>query len=267
MTTMYDSVDATAIPRNAEIVAGYIDGDYKWSQQDWSLFPNAKHVRIAVHLDTNDGDVLDVEPGNSTPEQMPQWLQMRRSSDNRTFTVYTMRSWWQRCRDACRDAGIEHPHFWIAEWDNNPTIPDGVVAKQYQNPDLSGGHFDVSSTIDTWPDFDNRVGGGSIPPANVDVHYTVKSGDTLSEIGQRYGIPWRRIQNVNGIENPHLIYPGQRLIIPNGATKNHRNYTVKRGDTLSEIGQRHNISWHDIAEVNNIENPHLIYPGQKLVIP
>lgn len=46
-----------------------------------------------------------------------------------------------------------------------------------------------------------------------------------------------------------------------------KTYTVKKGDTLSEIGQRFGVSWHKIAEVNNIENPDLIYPGQVFKIP
>lgn len=42
---------------------------------------------------------------------------------------------------------------------------------------------------------------------------------------------------------------------------------MKSGDTLSEIGQRFGVDWHDIARVNNIENPDLIFPGQKFKIP
>lgn len=44
-------------------------------------------------------------------------------------------------------------------------------------------------------------------------------------------------------------------------------YTVKTGDTLSEIGARFRVSHVEIAELNNIENPDLIYPGQVFRIP
>ena len=43
-------------------------------------------------------------------------------------------------------------------------------------------------------------------------------------------------------------------------------YTVKNGDTLSEIAQKYNTTYQKIAKDNNIENPNLIYPNQKLVI-
>ena len=46
--------------------------------------------------------------------------------------------------------------------------------------------------------------------------YTVQSGDTLSAIGKRYGVPWREIFEANRgtIDNPDRIFPGQQLRIP-----------------------------------------------------
>ena len=42
---------------------------------------------------------------------------------------------------------------------------------------------------------------------------------------------------------------------------------MKSGDTLSEIGQRHGVDWREIARINNVEDPNLIFPGQKFRIP
>ena len=42
-------------------------------------------------------------------------------------------------------------------------------------------------------------------------YYTVQSGDTLSGIASRYGTTWQRLQQMNGISNPNVIYAGQRL--------------------------------------------------------
>ena len=44
--------------------------------------------------------------------------------------------------------------------------------------------------------------------------YTVKSGDTLSGIAQKYGTTVGAIASTNGIKNVNLIYPGQVLTIP-----------------------------------------------------
>ncbi len=47
--------------------------------------------------------------------------------------------------------------------------------------------------------------------------YTVKSGDTLSKIGQHHGVAWREIYEANKDvigDNPDKILPGQTLRIP-----------------------------------------------------
>lgn len=47
--------------------------------------------------------------------------------------------------------------------------------------------------------------------------YTVKSGDSLSKIGQHHGVAWRDIHEANRDvigDNPDLIKPGQKLRIP-----------------------------------------------------
>ena len=47
-----------------------------------------------------------------------------------------------------------------------------------------------------------------------DVVYTVRSGDTLSGIAAKYGTTYQALANYNGIANPSLIYPGQKIKIP-----------------------------------------------------
>ncbi len=44
-------------------------------------------------------------------------------------------------------------------------------------------------------------------------------------------------------------------------------YTVKKGDTLWELAvKRFHVNLEDLIRDNNIENPNLIFPGQKLII-
>ena len=97
--------------------------------------------------------------------------------------------------------------------------------------------------------------------------YTVVSGDTLSGIGSKLGVDWKSIANTNGISSPYTIYPGQKLTIPGGASSNSSiTYTVKSGDTLSEIAKKYNTTVSKIASDNGIANTNLIYVGQKLII-
>jgi nucleoid-associated protein YgaU len=48
--------------------------------------------------------------------------------------------------------------------------------------------------------------------------YTVQSGDSLSKIGQHYGVSWQQIYEANRdkLDDPDKIYPGQELNIPQG---------------------------------------------------
>lgn len=46
--------------------------------------------------------------------------------------------------------------------------------------------------------------------------YTVKKGDTLSDIAKQYGTTYQDIAKANGISNPNLIHPGQILKIGSG---------------------------------------------------
>ncbi|MCA9484478.1 MAG: M23 family metallopeptidase [Nitrospina sp.] len=47
------------------------------------------------------------------------------------------------------------------------------------------------------------------------VYHTVRAGNTLSAIAETYACDIRVLQVVNGIRDPHKIYPGQRIWIPN----------------------------------------------------
>jgi LysM repeat protein len=54
---------------------------------------------------------------------------------------------------------------------------------------------------------------------------------------------------------------------PAAAEPEYRTYTVKSGDTLSEIAASFGVDWHEMARLNNLENPDLIFPGQVFKVP
>lgn len=108
----------------------------------------------------------------------------------------------------------------------------------------------------------SNAGGGS---GNTFV-YTIQSGDTLSEIAERFGTTTQALTALNGISNPNLIYAGQRILIPGsnagGGSGNSFMYTIQSGDTLSEIAERFGTTTQRLAALNGISNPNLIYAGQ-----
>lgn len=44
-------------------------------------------------------------------------------------------------------------------------------------------------------------------------------------------------------------------------------YTVETGDVLWKIAREYDLDWKDLAEFNKMDNPHLIYTGDKIMIP
>ena len=106
------------------------------------------------------------------------------------------------------------------------------------------------------------------------VNYTIRSGDTLSKIATRYGTTVKELTQLNQISNPNLIFPGQVIRILTNSTVNGSEtratgsitYTVRRGNILSQIARVYGVTVQHIVELNNISNPNLIYPGQKLRI-
>ncbi len=116
---------------------------------------------------------------------------------------------------------------------------------------------------------------GNTSPTNTEsIEYIIKSGDTLSAIARRYGTTVQELVDINHIQNPDLIYPGEKLrIFTNSSIPGNEErgtgsitYIVKRGNTLSQIARTYNVSVEHIVELNDIENPNLIYPGEKLRI-
>lgn len=107
--------------------------------------------------------------------------------------------------------------------------------------------------------------------------YTVRRGDTLGGIAERYGTSAARLRAWNGIRGS-TIRIGQELIVSQSATTNRPaapsggaalsrsgTYSVVSGDSLDKIARRHGTTIADLRRWNNL-NSSRIYPGQKLVV-
>lgn len=120
----------------------------------------------------------------------------------------------------------------------------------------------------------NSTTNGSETRGTGSITYTVRRGDTLSQIAKAYGVTIAHLVEINGIQNPNLIYPGQKIRITesnsttlNETVQNTRyTYIVRKGDTLSQIAKIYGVSVSYLARINNISNPNLIYPGQRIRI-
>lgn len=72
------------------------------------------------------------------------------------------------------------------------------------------------------------------------------------------------VLNKNGNTNPA---PTPTPVPVPAQTSNNNTYTVKSGDCLSTIGSKLGVNWRDIANINGISSPYIIYVGQVLKVP
>lgn len=119
--------------------------------------------------------------------------------------------------------------LWYAQYASAPDA-SGQAIWQYRddgrlegisgNVDMNIAYYDLASVISKAKlnhlDREHKTPEATAKPNDVIV-YTIRSGDTLSEIAERYGTTYQRIAAYNGIRNANLIYAGQKIRIPLGA--------------------------------------------------
>ena len=105
---------------------------------------------------------------------------------------------------------------------------------------------------------------------NSNNYIIVRYGETLSYIANRYNTTVENLVRLNNIQNPNLIYVGQKIYINSNEKSNNiipcNVYVVKAGDTLRAIAYKYSTTVSMLAKVNNITNPNLIYVGESIVI-
>lgn len=113
--------------------------------------------------------------------------------------------------------------------------------------------------------FDNGA-VSTTPSTNNNGTYTVQAGDTLTAIANKYGTTVDSLVALNNIADKNKIYVGQILKISGTTSNNSTSYTVQAGDTLSGIASKFGTTYQELARINNISNPNLIYVGQVIKI-
>jgi len=96
--------------------------------------------------------------------------------------------------------------------------------------------------------------------------HVVRSGETVSGIAAKYGASCSAVLGANGLGSGSRIYPGQKLRVPGSGPATREEYTVKNGDTISDIARLYGVSTSSVLAANSMSSGDRIYPGQKLKI-
>ena len=116
-----------------------------------------------------------------------------------------------------------------------------------------------------------------LPLPGLAAEVTVQPGETLSQIADRLGVSMTRLMKLNGITNPDHVESGSKLTVPNSVSSSGRakgsstsstakttKVTVKDGETLSEIADRHGMSVNELVRLNDLSNADHVETGSTL---
>lgn len=109
---------------------------------------------------------------------------------------------------------------------------------------------------------------------NSKINHKVKAGETLWDIGKKYGVSANSIAGWNNMAPKDVLSINQTLLIwQKSLTQVAANdekrklfYRVKSGDSLSTIANRFNIAINDIKNWNSTARDKYIKPGQLLTL-
>src|ERR1700690_2155406 len=101
--------------------------------------------------------------------------------------------------------------------------------------------------------------------------YTVRPGDSLTAIAQRYHVSLRALADANGLDWRRPLLIGVVLHVPSSggapATAWKGTYVVRSGDTLSGIALRYHLTLAQLAAANGIDPNGVLLIGARLRIP
>ena len=174
-------------------------------------------------------------------------------------------------------------------------LPDPIAGASGQSPivitsntsGITGTTGAIYTPVYTTPIYTQPVvsypAGTTVSTVTSYTSYTVRVGDFLASIADRFGTTPAAILSANFIPNPNLLYVGQLLTIPRTRTnvspapvvrvapyytnRYGRVYIVQPGDNLFGIAARFGRNVYSVAQANGILDLNTIYVGEPLAIP
>ena len=164
----------------------------------------------------------------------------------------------------------DNPALQPSVWSGTKRIPKGYSIK-VRRDELAGG--DLLASLNSLPL--STLFSEQIP----DLSYVVRRGDSLSVIAERYRTTISELVAINQLRDRNTIRIGQQILLPqqdgsiptlvinDGAPLEvpaNGLYEVRRGDTLSIIAERYQVSVGSLVALNSLSNESMIFPGQSL---
>jgi LysM repeat protein len=155
---------------------------------------------------------------------------------------------------------------------HDPTVEPAAIGTATQTwwigPDR------VPAAASTPPD--SALGPSPPTPSPADtptVEYTVRAGESLSDVAAFFGTTVETIVALNGLADANLVVPGQVLLVPAPPANTApgqaftSEYVVQSGETLTDIAAQFGTTVEALAAENNLANPSAVRIGDRLLVP
>jgi LysM repeat protein len=107
-------------------------------------------------------------------------------------------------------------------------------------------------------------------PRNLPPYWTVRPGDTLTEISAKTGLSIQQLDAYNPNTDPQSLVPGQRLLLwphppaPRPKPLGPRFWTVRPGDSFGAIAAKTGINLAKLEQLNPQLKPATLQPGDRV---
>lgn len=157
----------------------------------------------------------------------------------------------------------------LAEEAQGQTAADITLLTALQNPNPLGGRggaeliVDEGALVSTGPIGEDEIAEQGSSNGEIRV-YTVRDGDSLSQIAELFGVTTNTILWANDLKSATSIQPGDTLVILPIAGVRH---IVKSGDTISTIAKKYDGDTEEILSYNQLSSADELSVGDTLIIP
>ncbi len=135
------------------------------------------------------------------------------------------------------------------------TYKRGVMTRTYEQ---NGKTYDYYGVIR------NSVNGGGVKYS-----YIIEHGFHTNPVECAFLLDEENLRQIAKAEAQVIgkYFSLSKTVLPETPNEKDEVYIVKKGDTLSKIAKSYGMDYRDLAEYNGIENPNLIFTGQRIYIP
>lgn len=157
----------------------------------------------------------------------------------------------------------------VADVEQLEGASDVTLLSALQNPDPQGGKtnsevvVDDNALVSSGPINESEIAAQNENSDEISI-YTVRAGDSLSQIAQMFGVTSNTILWANNLKKKTDITPGQSLVILPIAGVRH---IVKKGDTIQTIAKKYDGNTDDILSFNQLASASDVKVGETLIIP